>query len=275
MTFREQYKNDFDLIRPEEGIIENILVKCRSEYNSPAKYPKRFHSPRLLTAAASLCILISAAIVLPTVLRNNESQNLALADNGGETIITAESGDSTDNAAMPIFPSEAAAGFAFDNEAEEVDEMLFAMPDELPPSNRVSRAETPEIAIIEYMEDGVMVEWGSERPPVEEQTEADDNILQAPAPLADTPPIAYAAGIGNVRVIIDQDITQPTAEELELIYEDEYYEYYLSSISSHLITITFEDGLTVSLKTALEQDLISMQDLILNGLSVIVTPKTH
>jgi len=71
-----------------------------------------------------------------------------------------------------------------------------------------------------------------------------------------------------VRVIIYiPDI--PTATALEFIYEDDYYRYYLPSISSEIIMLTFEDGTVVSLRDAIEQEKITVGDLKLNGLNVI------
>ena len=61
----------------------------------------------------------------------------------------------------------------------------------------------------------------------------------------------------------------PTAQALELIYADERNRYYLSSISSGIIMLTFEDGTTVSLREALNQEKITVTDLVLNGLRVI------
>jgi hypothetical protein len=60
---------------------------------------------------------------------------------------------------------------------------------------------------------------------------------------------------------------------IELIYEDEYYSYYLTSIRSNNIMITFTDGLVISLREALDSKKITITDLILNGLNVVIQPK--
>ena len=78
----------------------------------------------------------------------------------------------------------------------------------------------------------------------------------------------------SIRVTIedpqDHGVLFPSA--MELIYEDEFYRYYLNSVRSGSIMLTFEDGERISLRDALSQDKISIEDLILNGLSVHRTP---
>ena len=64
-----------------------------------------------------------------------------------------------------------------------------------------------------------------------------------------------------------------SASALELIYEDESNSYYLTSIRSSLIMLTFEDGQRVSLVDAIAQEKIGIEDLILNGLEVYVQAK--
>ena len=75
----------------------------------------------------------------------------------------------------------------------------------------------------------------------------------------------------SVRVAIYvPDLAFPTA--LEYIYSDEYYRYYLSAIMSGSIILTFEDGVEVTLREALDQQLITIIDLELNGLNLIKMP---
>jgi len=64
-----------------------------------------------------------------------------------------------------------------------------------------------------------------------------------------------------------------SASALELIYEDTTSEYYLSSIRSNLIMLTFDDGQRMSLSDALSQSKINIKDLISNGLEVIIQQK--
>jgi len=66
------------------------------------------------------------------------------------------------------------------------------------------------------------------------------------------------------------DLAFPTA--LEYIYSDEYNRYYLSAIMSGSIILTFEDGMEVTLREALDQQLITLADLELNGLNIIRMP---
>jgi hypothetical protein len=77
----------------------------------------------------------------------------------------------------------------------------------------------------------------------------------------------------SVRVTIEE-WTGISASALELIYEDASYRYYLSSIRSGMIMLTFENGERISLSDALSQDKISIEDLILNGLDVIIMPQS-
>ena len=65
----------------------------------------------------------------------------------------------------------------------------------------------------------------------------------------------------------------PTPAALELICESENSRYYLPSISSGIIMLTFEDGIVVSLREALDQEKITVTDLILNGLRIFVMPQ--
>jgi hypothetical protein len=65
----------------------------------------------------------------------------------------------------------------------------------------------------------------------------------------------------------------PSADELELIFEDHDNRYYLSSIRSHLIMITAtENGSRFSLSDAISLG-VGIDDLIAHGLEVIVQPK--
>ena len=66
-----------------------------------------------------------------------------------------------------------------------------------------------------------------------------------------------------------------TDEAVELIYEDTHYRYSLTSTRSDSISLGFEDGQLLLLKDALSQQKISMEDLILNGLQVIIEPKDN
>jgi hypothetical protein len=78
----------------------------------------------------------------------------------------------------------------------------------------------------------------------------------------------------SIRVAIEDRILDADAVE-ELVYEDTHYKYSLTSIRSDSITLTFEDGKQLLLKDALSQEKISIEDLILNGLHVIIEPKDN
>jgi len=59
----------------------------------------------------------------------------------------------------------------------------------------------------------------------------------------------------------------PTA--LELIFDDGQHRYYLSTVRSNSIILTFADGQRISLKDALDQQKVTIDALIANGLDVI------
>ncbi len=71
--------------------------------------------------------------------------------------------------------------------------------------------------------------------------------------------------------IIDE--TEVCADALESIYEDNNYTYYLSCIKSNNIFIEFSNGTKYSLKFVLDNNLISIDELIDKGLKVIKIDK--
>ena len=75
----------------------------------------------------------------------------------------------------------------------------------------------------------------------------------------------------NVLVLIEE-WEGPSDDAMEFIYEDSDYRYYLTSIRSDKIMLTFESGERISLKNAIEQQKIGIDDLILNGLQVHTEP---
>ena len=63
-------------------------------------------------------------------------------------------------------------------------------------------------------------------------------------------------------------------DALQLIAEDENNEYYLSSIRSDKVTVIFDNGEELSLEFALENNIISIYDVINKGdISIITEPK--
>lgn len=78
----------------------------------------------------------------------------------------------------------------------------------------------------------------------------------------------------GVKVTIDDWFGDSDTAE-ELIFEDTHYKYSLSSIRSDKIMLTFEDGKKLSLKDAISQKKISIDDLILNGLNLWMKPKNN
>ncbi|MCL2077753.1 MAG: hypothetical protein FWH08_05020 [Oscillospiraceae bacterium] len=72
MTFRESYKKAVEQVRPDESLIEKTLEKMNTEVYNPESFIKRIPVTRFAMAAAGVCIVIAAAIIIPTVLRDSE-----------------------------------------------------------------------------------------------------------------------------------------------------------------------------------------------------------
>jgi len=64
------------------------------------------------------------------------------------------------------------------------------------------------------------------------------------------------------------DTTEICAEALEGIYKDSTGEYFLPCIKSQNISIKFNDGTTYSLKYVLDNNILTIQELIDGGLEV-------
>ena len=64
------------------------------------------------------------------------------------------------------------------------------------------------------------------------------------------------------------DNTEICAEALEEIYRDDSYIYYLSCIKSDNIIIEFDDNTKYKLREVLENNILSIDELIDNGLEV-------
>jgi hypothetical protein len=95
MMFREAYKNDFDLVRADEAVINNILVKMRREAANPAPTVKRIPVARFAAAAAALCLLVASVLLIPLLNRgagDTRSDRSAESDMG-ETFSMTESGN--------------------------------------------------------------------------------------------------------------------------------------------------------------------------------------
>lgn len=70
-------------------------------------------------------------------------------------------------------------------------------------------------------------------------------------------------------VIVDE--TEVCAQALEEIYRDSDYIYYLSCIKSGNITIKFEDGRVYTLREVLNNNILTIDELIDKGLAVYKT----
>jgi hypothetical protein len=70
-----------------------------------------------------------------------------------------------------------------------------------------------------------------------------------------------------------EEFNGASATMMERIYECDRFVYELSSLRSGGIMLTFEDGTRMSLREALDNKLIGIDDLMLNGLRVSIQPK--
>ena len=83
--------------------------------------------------------------------------------------------------------------------------------------------------------------------------------------------ISYGAQPINPRFTIE-DYHGPTPAALELVFEDGQSRYYLSSVRSNSIMLTFTDGQRISLREAMDQQKVTIAELIASGLTLISTP---
>jgi len=77
----------------------------------------------------------------------------------------------------------------------------------------------------------------------------------------------------DVYLISIEDYYGLVSQAIELIYEDEVYYYYLSTIRSEFIMLTFSDNTRISLKDALDSEMVKIQELYDMGLSITIEPK--
>ena len=71
------------------------------------------------------------------------------------------------------------------------------------------------------------------------------------------------------------DTTETCAEALEKIYETEKYTYSLPCIKSNNIKIIFKDGSEYTLKEVLENNILTIDELIETGLKVYKEEKVN
>lgn len=70
-----------------------------------------------------------------------------------------------------------------------------------------------------------------------------------------------------------EDRTDTCAEAIEQIYEDDKKVYSLNCIKSETIFLVFENGKEITLKEALENKEVAIQELIDKGLTLIIEDK--
>lgn len=72
--------------------------------------------------------------------------------------------------------------------------------------------------------------------------------------------------------LLIEEFHDSSATSLEEIGRDEYYIYYLSTIRSNLIKLTLPDGRQMSLRQGLEQNEVSLQQLLAAGQQMLIQP---
>jgi hypothetical protein len=90
-----------------------------------------------------------------------------------------------------------------------------------------------------------------------------------------TPEPSAPSGARESPTIKIEEYYGEASDALELIYEDDHYQYYLSSIRSDKIMLNFENGDRLSLKAALQGKKITIDDLIANGQAMWMYPKNN
>lgn len=126
MMFRDAYKNDVDLIRPDEGVVNCILEKMQAESAKPASAFSfgRIPTARFAAAAAGFCILVTAAVVIPTLLRNADSFS---SDDGLSNMAPVNMGHDSYDASDGLQAEAAAGGTAQRSVADNLtDEAYYA-----------------------------------------------------------------------------------------------------------------------------------------------------
>ena len=80
---------------------------------------------------------------------------------------------------------------------------------------------------------------------------------------SDIPPAIDAPPTVSVTSIVDRTVTErlPTDEAIEVFYEDAQYVYSFPSIRSHLVMVTYSDGGSEDIKTALDAGRAEIRDL--------------
>lgn len=90
------------------------------------------------------------------------------------------------------------------------------------------------------------------------------------------PPIPDApSGVNTTQKVKIEEYYGAADTAMELIYEDELYQYFLSSIRSDKIILNFENGDSLSLKAALQSKKINIESLIANGQQLWMYPKDN
>ena len=88
MTFRDAYRNDLGLVRPDEGVVNNILEAMKRESVNPTPVIRRIPVAHFAAAAAGVCILVAAVAVMPALLRDNDT----LATNEAGMLLSSRDG---------------------------------------------------------------------------------------------------------------------------------------------------------------------------------------
>ncbi|MCL2637112.1 MAG: hypothetical protein FWD48_01960 [Oscillospiraceae bacterium] len=209
MTFRDAYKEELNLIRADEAVVNNLLLKMREEVgrgvpDAPKPLIKRIPVKQFAATAAGICILLAAAVVIPALLRgapsfeNNDNAGAPpMAALGGETASqrdSAESGTAGNSGIM----AEVAESPMFNSNAANNDAGLA----DSPQGARYVTAEEAEAVV-----------------------RADDAYDMAAPMEASPPPDAIAEPESEPPTVIDDMAPEISHDEWMLEFKN-YYEYY-------------------------------------------------
>jgi hypothetical protein len=206
MTFRDEYKREMNSVKADEAVVENILLKMHREMQSPTPLIRRIPVSRIASAAAGICLLIAAAVLIPVVLRGAPfAENDATAS---ELMLAGE----TSSSDMSVAEAPESADYIFDVTDNAAPDGLFT------PADAFSRAD--------YDSDDDAADFNAE-----EQAPRGGGIISndwlGSEPQTDTlPPPGIAPAPESEPPTVVGDSSPPVSAEEWMQYWLHYYEYY-------------------------------------------------
>jgi hypothetical protein len=202
MTFREVYKEEMNLIKADETVVDGILLKMRKEVQTPAPFIRRIPVSRLATAAAGTGILIAAAVLIPMFL--NSSPNFQ-SDIGAAPMSELNMTFSiNDDSYTPETETEEAGRAVFDTATGIPAEVPALM--DAPQTNRADS----------HADSGAPMGGGGAEAALDDDSPSDMTLPPpeaAPAPESEPPTVS-------------SDAASPVSADEWMQYWLQYYEYY-------------------------------------------------